>query len=246
MTNATSLADRPPPRPNQDILAADVRRIVDTAGRLKAAARAGRPARALAGKNLALVYSVHPVAEGSPLQRAGLALGARISNVQFGDAWMVDSRVLKESAQMLGRLYDLVDCGSLAAPVVAQIERHAGIPVFRGLDRHEHAASVLADLLSISEQCIGSAKSNPIDFECRTRTQRCDAFEAFGKQLGFEIRMPGSVHRAANETVFRVDATDVGNWLLLGPVGLIDDADREENHRFVLQAVLLGAVFNAT
>ncbi len=245
MKDTTLLAASRIPWPNPGLQAAEVRRIIETAGRLKAAARAGRPVRALLGKNLAQVYSVQPVADGSVLQRAGSALGARMSNVQFGDARTAGDKGLKELARMLGRLYDAVDCGTLADTVAAQIERHAGIPVFRGLDQDDQPASVLADVLSIDECCAQSpSPERLIAFESRAPTARGDAFVAFAGLMGFECLMSNATRREASPAPFRVDATDACRWALHGPGGRIDEGERAENHRFVLQAILIGTVTN--
>ena len=127
---------------------AGVESILLQADRLEAAAAAphgdSSKARPLLGKNLALLC--RPQGAGSSaLQRAAAELGARVAQVNLGDP-LPTATALHSIAQLLGRLYDAIDCGTMAPALVQQIDAHAGVPVYPGLDSDAQPARALAML----------------------------------------------------------------------------------------------------
>ncbi len=221
---------------------ADVRRVLDNARRLKAAARAGNGGRPLLGKNLALLRISEAQPEASALQQAGAELGAQVAHICLGERLKPSDPELREIARMLGRLYDAVDCGAIGHPFAAQIERHSGIPVFRGLDRADHPVGALADLMCILERCPGGGATTPIAFAGDAPTLRSEAFLQAAEQLNFDLRVTVGTQVATDDKAFLVDAGDAAHWRLRGPAGWIEDSERTTNQRFVMQAVLVSAI----
>ncbi|WP_162591684.1 hypothetical protein [Variovorax sp. PBL-E5] len=230
--------------PSPGASSAEVRRIVDMAQRLKAASRAGGTLRPLSGKNLALLRTEAPTTETSELHRAGAELGARISHVRLGDPLESGDPKLRDICQMLGRLYDAVDCGPISSAVALEIERHAGIPVYHGLESDEHPFRILADLLCISERCPRGVAGNAISFLGNPRTPRGEDFVRAARLLGFDLRFVEFARYAANDEAFTIDASDAEHWAFEAPSGPIEEAERCENRHFVLQAMLLDAMTN--
>ncbi|WP_418156385.1 hypothetical protein ABL842_31660 [Variovorax paradoxus] len=135
-----------------EFLAGDLSAVHELACRLKAASLAGRTGeRPLAGKNIALLRQRPADAEMSALHRAALDLGARVAHVRLGPPVDPGGTEFRHLSQMLGRLYDAIDCASLTPAEVRQIEQHAGVPVYDDLEGIDHPASVLADLMTLRE-----------------------------------------------------------------------------------------------
>ncbi len=130
---------------------AGVESILAQADRLEIAAAANHGHsdgdKPLLGKNLALLCRP-PGAAPSALQRAAADLGARVAHVDLGDPLPTESELLT-IAQMLGRLYDAIDCGTMAPALVRQIDANSGVPVYPGLDGDAHPARALARLASL-------------------------------------------------------------------------------------------------
>ena len=53
-----------------------------------------------------------------------------------------------ETARVLGRLYDGIECQGLAPELVRQLGRDAGVPVFDGLAAAHHPTAHLAQRLA--------------------------------------------------------------------------------------------------
>lgn len=76
------------------------------------------------------------------MHRAAVALGARVARVDFGEPAPTE-RGLVDLSNLLGRLYDAINCESMQPDLVLAIARHAGVPVYDGLDRDEATSEAL-------------------------------------------------------------------------------------------------------
>lgn len=212
---------------------------------LRAEARSGSIRHALQGKNLSLLVET-PGPKSSPLQRAAIDLGARVAEVPFADADGSVPRDLGALARILGRMYDAIDCGSLAAPVVERIEREAGVPVYAGLGLDDRPARALADLLTLSEAGPPTGAPPGIVFLGDTQTLRSRVFLASARQVGFVVKPGKPGHEsAASEADFVVDATHPPRWSLRRANVPLDEEQRSENHRCLMQTVLMDTMARA-
>ncbi|MBL0726421.1 hypothetical protein [Piscinibacter sp. HJYY11] len=103
----------------------DLASLLRTAESLRLAAEAGRPQQPLRGKNIAVMSESGDEQAVQGITAAASALGARVSHIRPG--------VPKDTAPLLGRLYDAIECEGLPDEMVRELERGAGRPVFCGL-----------------------------------------------------------------------------------------------------------------
>jgi ornithine carbamoyltransferase len=114
---------------------------------LQRAASAGNIALLLRGKNLGLLCEAQPDEAQALFRSAAEELGARVA-VMHSDLSLASTvQEVQDTARMLGRLYDAVECQGLDPALVACIGRHAGVPVFDGAATKNHPADCLAELL---------------------------------------------------------------------------------------------------
>lgn len=226
----------------EPLAAEDILAIFAAARRLREDARAGTIGRPLHGKNLALLLDTPPDEETSALHRAAQDLGARVSEVRFTDpAGSVSAKDdLRGLARMLGRMYDAIDCGTLAPAFVRQIEQEAGVPVYEGLGLDHHPARALADLMTLCEH--PPAPGASIRFLGGPTTARASAFLAAARAMGFEMRTEESPQTGSEDATFLVDATRGPHWSLCGPAGPLDALRCSENHRCMMQIELLETI----
>ena len=242
MLHSTLLSPNSPGfRPDDMFTAADLSAVYEVACRLKAASLAGGTGtgdRPLLGKNIALLRSRPPEAQPSMLDRAALDLGARVAHVRLGPPIEPNGIQFRGLSQMLGRLYDAIDCASLTPAEVRQIERHAGVPVSDDLDSAGHPARALADLMTLREHGCTPGPNAQIAFLGDPLTRRAENFFELARAAGIRVRRfdPAGT---TDGVEFVVDALDADRWVLHAPQGPIAAAECSENHRFVLQAMLL-------
>jgi ornithine carbamoyltransferase len=231
--------------PDEMFKPVDLSAVHDMACRLKAASSAGAAGdKPLLGKNIALLRARPPTAEPSVLHRAAQELGARVAHVRLGPPIEPNGIQFRGLSQMLGRLYDAIDCASLTPAEVRQIERHAGVPVCDDLESAEHPVRALADLMALREhECMAGSNAQIVFVGDSGSRRACNFFE-LARAAGIRLRRFDS-GGTTGDAEFLVDAIDPDHWVLHAPSGAIDAAQCSQNHRFVLQAMLL-ATMNGT
>jgi len=230
------------PRPGDTFLAGDLSSILAHASRLKAASRAGSAGdRPLLGRNIALLRPRPPETDMPVLHRAALDLGARVAHVRLGPPIEATGTKFRGLSQMLGRLYDAIDCSELAPAEVRLIEQHAGVPVYDDLEGPNHPARALADLMALRDHGCMPGPNTQIVFLGDPLSVRARNFFELARREGFCLRLldPSG---AVDDVVFSVDAIDPDHWVLHAPSGPIDAAECTQNHRFALQAMLLATM----
>ena len=221
------------------VVADDIRRLFETAQRVRAALRDEPSYHPLRGRHLALLMACEPDARSALLQAAAVQLGARVALVRYAHAEHTTARDLETLAKHLGRMYDAIDCLSLPRPALRQIGLHAGVPVTDGLGSAHHQLCALADLMTLLEQAVSSHSHVTACLDGNRRTRRARYFVAAARSMGVDILSSNDVQpEACNEVAFLIDARHP-DWPLHATTQTLDEARRADNHFRLIQAVLL-------
>jgi ornithine carbamoyltransferase len=104
----------------------------------------------LRGKNLGLVCDSEEHPAALLFRSAASALGANVSHIRAhpDEPDAPAGAGLLETARVLGRLYDGIECQGLAPELVRQLGRDAGVPVFDWLAGPNHPTAQLAQRLA--------------------------------------------------------------------------------------------------
>jgi ornithine carbamoyltransferase len=148
-------------------------------------------------------------------------------------------------ARTLGRMYDAIDCGTLPAVTVREIEAAAGVPVYQGLGLDSHPLRILGDLMTLYEHALPPSTPPTIRFHGDTASPQARTFVSAARNIGFEVAAVDATPDAANDAAFVVDASGQARWPIRTRTGSIDEDRRAENHRNVIQAVLLDTLASA-
>lgn len=126
--------------------------LVGSAGRLTRAAAGGAVLpQLLRGKKLALLSDDHASPGAAAFLRAATELGAHVARVRAGNPGEAGRRDPRDTAALLGQLYDAIECQGLPEAELNQLGRDAGVPVFDGIGHPAHALHLVADLMTLSE-----------------------------------------------------------------------------------------------
>ena len=60
---------------------------------------------------------------------------------------------MKDTARVLGRMYDAIEYRGFAQEIVETLAEYAGVPVYNGLTDEFHPTQMLADVLTMREHC---------------------------------------------------------------------------------------------
>ncbi|HEY0821162.1 MAG TPA: hypothetical protein VGD46_20450 [Rhizobacter sp.] len=130
--------------------------LLRTAASLREAAESGHPQQPLRGKNIAVMSKTGDDQAAQSFTAAASALGARVSHILPAAS--------NDTAPLLGKLYDAIECEGLPDDVVRELERGAGRPVFNGLG--DAAAQLVA---------LGHRASSPVNHHYALQALLCSA-----------------------------------------------------------------------
>jgi ornithine carbamoyltransferase len=135
-----------------ELSARDVNFLLDVAHELKAAKRAGTERMQLRGKNICLLFEKASTRTRCAFEVAAFDQGAHVSFIGPGDSQLGEKESVKDTARVLGRLYDAIEYRGFEQDIVTQLARYAGVPVYNGLTHQFHPTQILADLMTMQEQ----------------------------------------------------------------------------------------------
>jgi ornithine carbamoyltransferase len=101
----------------------------------------------LRGKNLGLLCESDENEEAQRFRRAATELGARVAHVRPALSAASSRADIAQTARMLGRLYDGIECLGLESAVVKRLGASANVPVYDGIASRNHPTARLADQL---------------------------------------------------------------------------------------------------
>lgn len=127
--------------------------LLDLAGRLREEKRLGeRPGR-LAGRNIALVFEKSSTRTRSAFEVAAHDEGAHVTYLGPGDSHLGRRESVKDTARVLGRMFDGIEYRGSSQEAVELLGAYAGVPVWNGLTDAWHPTQMLADVLTMRDHC---------------------------------------------------------------------------------------------
>jgi ornithine carbamoyltransferase len=127
-------------------------RVLDLAGELKRAQKAGEGHRLLPGRTLGMVFEKPSTRtrvsfEVGIWQLGGVGLYLSASDLQLGRG-----ETIKDTALVLSHYLDAIMIRTFAQADVEELARNARIPVINGLTDEAHPCQALADVMTIRER----------------------------------------------------------------------------------------------
>jgi ornithine carbamoyltransferase len=135
-----------------DLNAEEFRFLVDQAGRLRAEKRQGVTGRRLAGRNIALIFEETSTRTRSAFEIAAYDEGGHVTYLGPGESQLGHKESVKDTARVLGRMFDGIEYRGSAQESVEILGEFAGVPVWNGLTDTWHPTQMLADILTMSDQ----------------------------------------------------------------------------------------------
>lgn len=118
---------------------------------LKRAKYAGLEQPRLKGKNIALIFEKASTRTRCAFETAAYDQGAHVTYLGPTGSQMGTKESLKDTARVLGRMYDGIEYRGFEQAKVEELAHYAGVPVWNGLTNEFHPTQVLADFLTMLE-----------------------------------------------------------------------------------------------
>lgn len=135
-----------------DELSADeIRFLLQLAADLKVAKRAGTEEQLLLRKNIALIFEKDSTRTRTGFEVAAFDQGAHVTYLGPSGSHIGHKETMKDTARVLGRMYDAIEYRGFAQSIADELAAHAGVPVYNGLTNEAHPTQVLADFMTMRE-----------------------------------------------------------------------------------------------
>src|SRR5262247_418552 len=135
----------------QDYTQREFRYLLDLARDLKRAKYARTEQEHLKGKEIVLIFEKTSTRTRCAFEVAAHDQGAHVTYIDPGSSQIGHKESMKDTARVLGRMYDAIEYRGFSQDVVEELARYAGVPVFNGLTDEYHPTQMLADVLTMSE-----------------------------------------------------------------------------------------------
>ncbi len=125
--------------------------LLDLSADLKKAKYAGLEQPGLKGKNIALIFEKASTRTRCAFETAAYDQGANVTYLGPTGSQMGAKETIKDTARVLGRMYDGIEYRGFEQSKVEELAKYAGVPVWNGLTNEYHPTQILADLLTMLE-----------------------------------------------------------------------------------------------
>ncbi len=125
--------------------------LIGLAAELKAAKVSGTEQPRLGGKNIALVFEKTSTRTRCAFEVSAHDQGAQVTYIGPDSSQIGHKESIKDTARVLGRMFDAIQYRGFSQDVVEELAAHAGVPVYNGLTDRFHPTQMLADMLTMSE-----------------------------------------------------------------------------------------------
>ena len=154
-----------------DFTPQEIKFFLDLAFELKKAKYAGTEQPRLKGKNIVLLFEKDSTRTRCAFEVAALDQGAHVTYLGPSGSQMGKKESMKDTARVLGRMYDGIEYRGYGQHVVEALAEYSGVPVWNGLTNEFHPTQMLADFMTMLEHSdkplnkmtfafLGDAKNN--------------------------------------------------------------------------------------
>jgi len=134
-----------------DFTPQEIHFLLDLGFSLKKAKYSGTEVPALKGKNIALIFEKSSTRTRCAFEVAALDQGAGVTYLGPSGSQIGYKESMKDTARVLGRMYDGIEYRGFGQNVVQELAAFAGVPVWNGLTNEFHPTQILADFMTMIE-----------------------------------------------------------------------------------------------
>lgn len=179
----------------------EIEYLLGLAAELKAAKKSGSEVRRLAGKNIALIFEKTSTRTRCAFEVAAYDQGANVTYLEPGGSQIGHKESIKDTARVLGRMYDAIEYRGFGQQIVEALAEYAGVPVYNGLTDEFHPTQILADMLTMREHCAKPLRQTAFAYVGDARFNMGNSLLLGGALLGMDVRIGAPRHLWPSETL---------------------------------------------
>ncbi|MBT8074136.1 MAG: ornithine carbamoyltransferase [Xanthomonadales bacterium] len=173
--------------------------LLDLARDLKRAKYAGTEVQQLCGKNIALIFAKASTRTRCAFEVAAYGQGAHVTYLDPAGSHLGKKESVKDTARVLGRMYDAIEYRGDAQEVVEELAEFAGVPVYNGLTDEFHPTQMLADLMTMREYTPQPWHDFSYAYVGDARSNMGNSLMIAGVLMGMDVRIGAPRHLWPND-----------------------------------------------
>ncbi|SIQ88606.1 MULTISPECIES: ornithine carbamoyltransferase [Paracoccus] len=156
---------------------------------LKAAKYAGTEVPMLRGREIALIFEKDSTRTRVGFEVAAHDQGATVTYLGPSGNHMGHKETVKDTARVLGRVYDAIEYRGFGQEVVQTLAEWSGVPVYNGLTDEFHPTQILADFLTMQEHSEKPLREIAYCFMGDAGNNMGDSLAIGGAKMGMDVRL---------------------------------------------------------
>lgn len=172
-----------------DFTPKEIQYLLDLARNLKRAKYSGTEQPRLRGKNIALIFEKTSTRTRCAFEVAAYDQGAHVTYLGPTGSQIGVKESMKDTARVLGRMYDGIEYRGFAQKTVEELAQYAGVPVWNGLTNEFHPTQILADFLTMSEHVDKPLKEVSYAYLGDARFNMGNSLLVGGAKMGMDVRI---------------------------------------------------------
>ena len=171
-----------------DFTSQEIRFLLDLGFALKKAKYNGTEQPRLRGKNIALIFEKSSTRTRCAFEVAALDQGAGVTYLGPSGSQIGHKESMKDTARVLGRMYDGIEYRGFGQSIVEELAKHAGVPVWNGLTNEFHPTQVLADLMTMMEHSRKALEQMKFCYLGDARNNMANSLMVGAAKMGMDFR----------------------------------------------------------
>jgi ornithine carbamoyltransferase len=163
--------------------------LIELSKQLKQEKKARREMQRLKGRNIALIFEKTSTRTRCAFEVAAYDQGAHVTYLGPSGTQIGHKETMKDTARVLGRMYDGIEYRGFGQAVVEELAQHAGVPVYNGLTDEFHPTQVLADVLTMVEHSTKPVEKIAFCYLGDARNNMGNSLLAGAAILGMDVRL---------------------------------------------------------
>ena len=172
-----------------DFSAAEIHHLLDLSAELKAQKKAGTEVERLRQKEICLIFEKTSTRTRCSFEVAAYDQGAHVTYLDPGGSQIGHKESVKDTARVLGRIYDGIEYRGFDQELVQILADHAGVPVYNGLTDEWHPTQILADVLTMKEHSAKPIEQIAYAYLGDARNNMGNSLLEGGAALGMDVRL---------------------------------------------------------
>src|SRR6476469_3107280 len=165
------------------------RSLLTLAQHLKLQWQTGPRRQHLAEANIAVIFEKASTRTRCAFEVAAHHQGAHVTYLDPSGSHMGHKESVKDTARVLGRMYDAIEYRGFAEGTADELAKHAGVPVYNGLTDEWHPTQILADFLTMREHLRKPLSDVAFCYLGDARFNMADTYLIGGAKLGMYGRI---------------------------------------------------------